>query len=829
MKTQVRRMKIQFPPFRFLLVMMTLSLTAACSSDKAADGAGATDANAPGQDVGLGASGGADGDASGPGDSGDGGTTTGPGGADASPGDAKPSGGDEKLTALVNPFVGTGGKGYGQGSALPGAGLPFGMVKISPDTMGETGALGFSHCGGYWYEDRYIQGFSHVHIHGTGVADHGNILFMPLVGMSERKTVRTGYRSSFSHNDEHAEPGYYSVILRNGSILAELTATTRTAFHRYTFPEGTREPVVLINASHVLGENECLGAQVILDPGNGIVRGWMHNNGSYSGRFGGFKVYFHAQFSRPFASSGVINKGAMRPNTVELQGVGPDTQVGAWVQFDPAGGPVIEAKVGISYVSMENAAANLRAEAEKQSFDDARKSASGAWEKELRGAEARGGKKDDRSRYYTALYHAMQMPQTYSDSNGEYLGFDRQVHKAEGFTYYSDFSLWDTYRTQHPWLILTQPARQTDMVRSLIAMAEQGGTLPRWPMANGYTGGMLGDCASVVIAESMVKGLTGFDFEKAYAFMRLTAMGPPPKPGVDGREGVEDFIKLGYVAQDRNGGSVSLTQEYSINDNALAAAAAFLKKTDDADMFAKRALNHRNLYHKESGFFIGRRADGTFETDFDPIKWERFYVEGNSWQYLWLAPHDITGMSGLMGGRTGMIARLDEFFGKSKDYEAKGLGHLVVKPYYWHGNEPGLHTSYFYSLLGEAGKAADTLRWVRDMAYGMGPDGLPGNDDAGTLSAWLLFSDLGFYPNAGTSQYFIGAPLLEEADLNTGKGVLKIRAPGASRERRFVKSVTINGKPWTSPVFDHGEIAAGGEILFEMSDKPHAWAQPLAP
>ncbi len=450
------------------------------------------------------------------------------------------------LINYVNPFIGTGGLGYGVGSTFPGPAVPFGMVKLSPDTSNQGSRPGFAHCGGYWYQDPEIRGFTHTHFSGTGAPDYGNILLMPTLGIGAQKILEEGYRSPYSHDTEVASPGYYAVTLNNYSIRAELTATEHAGYHRYTFPESD-EAYILIDVSASIVENASQRAYVKITPQESEVVGWVDYMGGLSARSGGFRLYFSARFSRPFSSSGVWSDGTIYPE----ENIKESKNVGAYAGYVVQDNEPIEVKVGISYISIEQARLNLEGEIPDWDFEGIRQRAEDAWREALGSIEVCGGDEDERMIFATAMYHSMMMPTLFTEVNGQYRGFDDYVHSAEGFRYYSDFSLWDTFRTLHPLLVLIEPERQRDMVISLLKMKEQGGWIPKWPVALGYSNCMIGTSADIMIADTYLKGIQDFDVEKAYAGMRETAMAPtPPGSPYGGRGGISYYIDLGYLPSD---------------------------------------------------------------------------------------------------------------------------------------------------------------------------------------------------------------------------------------------------------------------------------------
>jgi predicted alpha-1,2-mannosidase len=677
-------------------------------------------------------------------------------------------------------------------------------------------APGFAHCAGYWYADDHIRGFSHTRPHGMGIPEYGAVMLMPTVGMDTTKTGPAGYGSAFRHDTEEAAPGYYAVTLDDPNVRVELTASDRVAIHRYTFEDGA-DAVVLSDVGHHMADVETTAGEITVDPARSELYGFSHFDGGYSGRFGGMPVYFVMRFSRPFASYGVWKAGTLFETETYREGV----DAGAWARFDTSTDARVEVAVGISFVDVAHARMNLDAEAPTIDFDAVRAAADAEWEEVLGRIEIEGRAEAEFRMFYTALYHALLMPTLAEDVDGSYRGLDQAVHTADDFTYYTDFSLWDTYRTLHPFLTLVYPEIQLDFLRSLMAMADDGGYIPRWPLGIGYTGGMVGDGAVIVFADSWVKGITDFDLRAAYdAMLRTAMMETPSGAAFGGRRGISDFMSLGYYPTDRRGSATSWTLEIAYMDHGLATLADALGETSDAAAFAERAGYYRNTYDAESGFFIGRNADGSF-ADVSPFVWEDYYAEGNAWQYLWLVPHDLDGLAELLGGRDALLSRLDTFFDQSMARRFQPLGPDL---WYWHGNEPDLHAPWIYSALDRPAGTARATRWIVDTRYTDGPDGLPGNDDSGTLSAWYLFTALGLFPLTGLDYYLVSGPLLTGAVVHLPDGDLTIEAPDASSRDIYVQSALHDGTPLERARIDHASLA-GTTLRFEMGAAPSDWAQ----
>jgi predicted alpha-1,2-mannosidase len=720
---------------------------------------------------------------------------------------------------LVDPFIGSGGLYYGVGSGFMGASLPFGMAKPGPDTTTEHGAVDFHHCSGYHYDDPIIDGFSQVNIHGIGVPDYGALLFMPTIGFDLNKTHEPGYRSAFSKDTEEASPGYYAVTLDDTGIRVELTATTRCAVHRYAYPAGTTDGYVVIDLSHALQGCSVSDSQVQVDGPGSEVAGFVHYVGNLTGRSGGFRLYFAARFNQPLESWTLWRDLELLED--EPQASGANVGAGVQVKTDTP----VEIRIGLSYVDLEGARNNLEAEAQDNDFDSLRDQAREFWNTQLRLVDIQGGNARDRTMFYTALYHAMLTPTLFTDADGRYTGFDKLAHQAEDFTYYTDFSMWDTYRTVHSLFDLILPARQRDMLISLLTMKDQGGYLPKWPAATGYTGCMIGTPADIVITESYLKGITDFDAEAAYAAIKQNATTAQP---AGGRAGILRYLELGYLPSDEVGGATSRTLEFAVADAAIARFAAALGHDQDAADFAGRAQNYRNVWDPETQFMRGRLADGSWAeatADFDPLGWDlEYYTEGDAWQYLWLVPHDPAGLAELFGSNEAMYEKLEAFFSTPEPEDE--IYKYLPKIYYWHGNEPDLHAAYLFDEIGRPDRTQHWVRHVLETRYGIGPDGLAGNDDCGTLSAWYVFSSSGFYPIAGQDFYLIGSPIFERTvfDLGSGK-TFEVIAQGASPQNKYIQSARLNDRDLESPRFTHADIAEGGRLELVMGPEPSAWGR----
>jgi len=726
---------------------------------------------------------------------------------------------EETLVDWVDPRIGTGGTGYGVGTTNPGPAVPFGMVKLGPDTGLGPLQLPFTNCTGYSYNDTHLWGFSHSRLSGMGVPDYGALLITPTRGMDPSKAQRGGARSSFSHDTEQVAVGYYAVQLPDSGVRAELTGGMWGGHHRYTWDGDPSEATVVIDLGYNPADATSPDGHVEIDLEQGRVRGWMTVDGSYSSRFGGLRTYFEIRASQPLSGGGVWDEArTLHEGVLEQQG----STIGAWLRVSPpAEDPTVELRVGLSYQSMEQAAANLEASV-AGSFEQTRAAAEAAWEAELARVRIAGGTDAERRTFYTGLYHAWLTPTLFTEANNRYRGFDGEVHDAGEHPYYSDFSLWDTYRTVHPLLNLVQRERHGHMMQSLVRMYEQGGDLPKWPLGIGYTGGMVGTSADVVLAEAALRGID-FDHARAYEGARLHATEARAQAG---RAGVDGYSARGWVAVEEASASVSRTLEFAQADAALALMAQGLGLEDDRAMFEARSHGWRSLWNEELQFLVGRHADGSFALDrFDPTAWADVYAEGDAWQYLWMVPHDVEGLIELHGSPEATREHLREYFERSLDQSPSPL---QPKPYYWHSNEPVLHDAYLFASLGEPAAAQRWVRWAMTENYGTGPGGLPGNDDAGTMSAWYVLSAVGLYPISGTDRMWIGSPVFERAELDLGDAEgarsLTVVAPGAGPEAIYVVAATLDGVALERAWVAWEEIRDGAVLELTMSDEPSDWA-----
>lgn len=732
--------------------------------------------------------------------------------------------------AFVDPMIGTGPEGH----TFPGATAPFGMVQLSPDTDTTCQIREcYDHAAGYSWHDPTIQGFSHTHFSGAGHSDLGDILVMPQVGEvklepGDPKRPGSGYRQRFSHDSEKASPGYYAVTLADSGIRAELTAGTRVGVHRYSFPAGKDAHLLLdLRSSLYDYPGKILWSGLHLRP-DGTLTGFRETRGWAPGR----KLFFAMRFSAPLKGHALID----RDETIAYKGFqGPDRgsdalaeklgkALEARLDFGALTGP-LEVRVALSGVDEAGAIANL--DAEGASFDAVRARTEGEWRGAL-GALQIEAPAPMRTNLYSALYHSLLAPSVWSDVDGRYRGPDDQVHAAKDFTFRSTFSLWDTFRAQHPLLTLVAPDQtNTDIVKSLVASRRHSphGILPVWQFHGRETWTMIGYHAVPVIADAYMKGVGDFDANEALDAMVASAEYAP-------YGGLGDYMKLGYVAIDREPEAASKTVEYAYDDWTIARMAEKMGRKDIADRFYKRAGYWRNSFDAKTGWLRARKADGSFRTPFDPtaINYGSDYTEGNAWQYSWFVPQDQAALFHILGGDAKTVAKLDAMFdydNSKLDYShAEDIAGLIGQ--YIHGNEPSHHVAYLYAYAGAPWRTQERLKQIVDSQYKPTPDGLSGNDDLGQMSAWLVFTGLGFYPVApGSNQYVIGRPFVDRAVLNLPGGKrFTVETTGLSDANRYVGKVELNGKPLTRSWISDAEIRSGGTLRFTMQAKPDtAWGK----
>jgi predicted alpha-1,2-mannosidase len=700
---------------------------------------------------------------------------------------------------LVDPFIGTGGLGGEVVGLNPGASTPFGMTQTGPDTRHSvTGDPSFYHFGGYYYSDDEITAFSHEHANGMGVNDFGNIAVMPRGSWSDDYVNAKDRAAPFSHDSETASPGYYAVTLDDDATQVEIAATQHGAIHRYTFDD-TSGPVVLLDLGHELGTVDVDGAELTVDLDAGTVDAFQRLRGSYSSRFGGLQTWAHLSFDPAPVAAGVWSDTSSPADGTTVEG---DT-AGTWLTF-PAGTSEVTLRVSLSHVDADGALANHTELAD--SFDDLLATAETAWRDELSSVRVRGGTDDQRVIFHTALYHAYLWPNIFQDVDGRYRGMDGEVHTAD-FAYHSNYSMWDTFRTTHPWFTFAKPDKANDLAKSLVKMYEDGGSMPRWALGHGYTGGMVGTPAAQILAGTWLKGVRDWDAETGLDACLRHATGPMPHAG---RSGIEQYLTKKYLPIEASGGSASRAVEYSWNDHALALWADAMGRTDDAAAMAEQSTYWQNHWDADQRFVVGRHSDGSFEELDSDIAWLDVYVEGDAWHYLWPAPYDLAGTIDLQhdGDADAFADRLSSFW----DSVYAEADDLFPDDYYWHGNEPDLHYPWLGSLAGRPELTVAPVRHVMETRYSAENDGLDGNDDAGTLSSWYLFAAMGVYPVAGTTTYAVGSPIFERVEVDRPDGMVVISAGGTS-EDVVVPTVTVDGASVVG-VIDHEELLKGVDFRY---------------
>ena len=704
-------------------------------------------------------------------------------------------------TQLVNPFIGT----DFTGNTYPGAQAPFGMVQLSPDN----GLAGWDRISGYFYPDSTIAGFSHTHLSGTGAGDLYDVLFMPVTLPYKEAQGELGIHSKFSHQDEEASAGYYRVKLQDYNINVELTATPRCGVQRYTFPKA--ESMVILNLKKAMNWDFTMDSQIeVVDSCN--IRGYRFSEGWARGQ----KLYFATRFSRPFKSV------EMDEAEIKLKGEKVGTSKIARFMFDTEEGEQVTIVTALSGVSMEGAVKNLDAEAPHNDFDKYLADAKADWNKQLQRIEVTGGNDDDRVNFYTALYHSMIAPTIYSDVDGQYYGPDKQVHQADGWVNYSTFSLWDTFRAAHPLFTYTEPERVGDMVQSFIAFYEQNGRLPVWNFWGSETDMMIGYHAVPVIVDAYMKGIGNFDAEKALEACIATS-------NIDEYRGIGSYKKNGYIPYNvtdkynSENWSLSRTLEYAFDDFCIAEMAQKMGKTDIANEYYKRSQNYRNVFNPATGFMQPIDDKGVFQPNFNPDEYTAHVCESNAWHYFWSVQHDIKGLVSLTGGQEKFAAKLDSMF----TYIPTGNEELPIFStgmigQYAHGNEPSHHVIYLYNKVRQPWKAQKYAAQVMHELYFNAPAGLCGNEDCGQMSAWYVFSAMGFYPvNPVSGEYEIGTPLFPEMRLNLSNGkTFTVLAPNVSRENIYIQSVTVNGQPYDKSYITHQQIMDGATVEFVMGNQP---------
>lgn len=723
------------------------------------------------------------------------------------------------------------------GHVYPGATVPFGMVQLSPDTdtipyevNGKYNPDVYKYCAGYQYDDKTIVGFSHTHFSGTGHSDLGDFLIMPTLGKLQLNpgtadNPLSGYRSTFSHKNEDAHPGYYKVLLDEGPIVAEMTATDRVGIHKYTFQQAGPAHIILDMIHGIYnydGKNVWSFVQVIDDY---TVVGYRQTNGWARTRL----VYFAMRFSKPFKHYGCtdydgprVYRGFWRKfdqsdNFPELAG----KKLRLHFDFDVTRGESIEIQMALSPVSTAGALFNLGSESSGKTFDELKAEAKKKWESELNKVTMEGSE-SDKVNFYTALYHTFLSPILYQDGDGKYRGLDQNIHQAKGFKNYTIFSLWDTYRALHPWFNIIQPSRNQDMIRSMMAHYQQSAMhmLPVWSHYANENWCMIGYHSVSVIADAVAKDVYKGNVQELLDACVKTARNRR-------YDGLGDYMDKGYIPEDKSSSSVSKVLEYAYDDWCIMTLAKKLGKYDIQKEFTERSRNFSKVFDPQSGYMRPRLSDGSFKQDFDPLNTHgQGFIEGNSLNYSLYVPHDVPALVMMLGGKAKFEKYLDnlfdnhlpdKYFEKTEDITREGIIGSYV-----HGNEPSHHIAYLYNWTGSYWKTQEKVRLILNNQYRNGPDGLSGNDDCGQMSAWYLFSSMGFYPVCpGSDQYMLGSPLVESVTIHLENGkTFSVKTKNQGPQNIYVKKVTWQGFPWNERYITHAMIQSGGELVFEMDSKP---------
>ncbi len=736
------------------------------------------------------------------------------------------------LVDYVDPFIGT----QEMGHTFPGATVPFGMVQLSPETdtipysvNGRYNGEVYRYCAGYQYTSPTIVGFAHTHFSGTGHSDLGDFLIMPTAGKLQLNPgtadhPENGYRSNYSHEKEEASPGYYKVLLEDDQITAELTTTIHTGFHQYTYPKTDVGHIILdMNYNIYNYDGKVIWASVRVEndtlvTGYRITRGWARNR----------YMYFAMSFSKPIKEYGMksdeklVYKGFWRKfdetkNFPQMEA----KDIVNYFDFDMTDDEPIKIKFALSAVSTKGALNNLQSEIPHWNFDQVKANAKNRWEKELEKIQIQADR-DKMVAFYTSMYHAFINPITYNDVDGKYRGLDQNIYQADGFTNYTVFSLWDTYRALHPLFTVLQPKRANDMVISMIKHYQQSvhHLLPVWSHFNNENWCMIGYHAVPVIADAYMKGIRDYDIEKAFESVIKSSTHKS-------YDGIGEYMKYGYVPFDLVNNSASLTLEYAYDDWTIAKMAQAMGKKEEAVTYMKRALHYRNLFDPEVGFIRAKNSDGSWKANFNALKTTgEGYIEGNAWNYSLYEPQDVAGYIRLLGGEKKFITRLDslfemhlpdEFFEESEDIDRVGIIGGYVQ-----GNEPSHHVPYLYNWTSSPWKTAEKIHHIINTKYNPAPDGLCGNDDCGQMSAWYIFSSMGFYPVCpGSNEYVIGSPCVNEAVVEVGDGkTFTMKANKLSDKNIYIKSATLNGKAYNKTFITHEDLMNGGELIFNMVPKP---------
>ena len=703
---------------------------------------------------------------------------------------------DTSLISYVNPFIGTGGHGH----TYPGATMPFGMMQLSPDTRLD----GWDGCSGYHYSDSYIYGFSHTHLSGTGVSDYGDILLMPTnaINFNNGANGKKGYRAHFSHDNEVAAPGYYKVLLDSTHINVELTTSKRSGMHKYQYPSSENQFVIL-DLEH---RDDVLDYRIqLIDEHN--ITGYRHSKAWATDQ----RLFYNIHFSHPIKNITYVEDGIAITKNYKYQ------SKKAAIEFDNPNNEAILIKIGISAVDEEGAKKNAIQEIGDQTFDNVLKTAQDTWEQQLEKIVVEGTNNDNKTNFYTALYHTMIAPNLYQDVDGRYRGMDLKIHDTQDFEYYTVFSLWDTYRAAHPLYTIIEQDKTNNFINTFIAKYDEGGIMPIWDLSANYTGCMIGYHAVPVIADAYLKGIKNYDVNKAFEAMKHSA--------TRDQLGLKSYKTLGFIPVEEESESVSKTLEYAYDDWTIAQMAKALHKEDDFKTYTERAQYYKNVFDPETQFMRGRFRN-TWFAPFDPYEVNFNYTEANAWQYSFYVPQDVSGFINLLGGKDQLEAHLDRLFvaeAETSGREQADITGLIGQ--YAHGNEPSHHMAYLYNFVNKPHKTQEKVHQILTTLYKNEPDGVSGNEDCGQMSAWYVFSSMGFYPvTPGSNQYIIGSPLFEKTTINLENGKqFNSVAHHLSPQNKYIENLTLNGKKINRTYITHNEIMNGGTLEFYMTDQPSIW------
>lgn len=697
----------------------------------------------------------------------------------------------DSLVNYVNPFIGTDAHGH----TYPGATLPFAMMQLSPDTRLD----GWDGCSGYHYSDSYIYGFSHTHLSGTGVSDYADVLIMPLKEpvFNNGADGQPGYKAPFSHDNETASPGYYAVQLDQINVGVELTVSYRSGMHRYHFPKGQKQ-MIIIDLEH---RDQVLDSKLNLISETEIS-GYRHSKAWADDQ----RLFFNIEFSKPYQQVTFLDQRS------------EGKKVKALFEFEENDSQLLEIKVGISPVDETGARLNRHTELADKTFEQIRREASEIWEKQLEKIVIETDDHDRKAVFYTALYHTMIAPNLFTDVDGRYRGLDQNIHTAY-FDYYTVFSLWDTFRATHPLYTLIEQQRTNDFVKTLLAKYDEYGVLPIWDLWANETGCMIGYHGVSVIVDAYMKGIRDYDVNHAFEAIKTSAM--------QDHLGLAAYKKIGYVPVEEESESVSKTLEYAYDDWTIATMAEALGKSQDANLFYERAQYYKNVYDPETGYMRGR-FQNTWFSPFDPYEVNFNYTEANAWQYSLFVPHDVSGLMDLMGGKQALENHLDLLFSAKTETTGRDQADITgLIGQYAHGNEPSHHMAYMYNFVNRADKTQEKIHQILTQQYSNTPDGISGNEDCGQMSAWYVLSAMGFYSmTPGSNQYIIGTPLFPKATISLENGKqFTIAAPEVSDTHKYIQAVFLNGKPYPYSYLNHQDIVAGGTLFFEMTDTPQSWGR----